>query len=159
MGCNPFISVKGQMHSVPGRLKTLKFHLWKMDRCDFDHEERVNVTELSKYAVFYLTALPLRDIANKQQQAARGTRQTIIQGYNRPLEFYSPIYKDTDAFPPVQPDQRRTLYWNPSVRTDSEGKATIECYNSNYSAPLIISAETISNGVTGTLTYSTLEHQ
>lgn len=27
---------------------------------DFDHEERVNVTELSKYAVFYLTALPLR---------------------------------------------------------------------------------------------------
>ncbi|MCS2872153.1 hypothetical protein NXW18_00010 [Bacteroides thetaiotaomicron] len=32
--------------------------------CDFDHEERVNVTELSKYAVFYLTALPLRDIAN-----------------------------------------------------------------------------------------------
>ncbi|MCS2453235.1 hypothetical protein NXW86_30250 [Bacteroides thetaiotaomicron] len=67
---------------------------------DFDHEERVNVTELSKYAVFYLTALPLRDIANKQQQAARGTRQTIIQGYNRPLEFYSPIYKDTDAFPP-----------------------------------------------------------
>lgn len=66
---------------------------------DFDHEERVNVTELSKYAVFYLTALPLRDIANKQQQAARGTRQTIIQGYNRPLEFYSPIYKDTDAFP------------------------------------------------------------
>ncbi len=126
---------------------------------DFDHEERVNVTELSKYAVFYLTALPLRDIANKQQQAARGTRQTIIQGYNRPLEFYSPIYKDTDAFPPVQPDQRRTLYWNSSVRTDSEGKATIECYNSNYSAPLIISAETISNGVTGTLTYSTLEHQ
>lgn len=126
---------------------------------DFDHEERVNVTELSKYAVFYLTALPLRDIANKQQQAARGTRQTVIQGYNRPMEFYSPIYKDIDAFLPVQPDQRRTLYWNPSVQTDNNGIVTIDCYNSNYSAPLIINVETISNGVTGTLTYSTLGNQ
>lgn len=120
---------------------------------DFDHEQRVNVTELSKYTVFYLTALPLRDIANKQQQASRGTRQTIIQGYNRPIEFYSPAYKD--ALPPVQPDQRRTLYWNPSARTDSNGIVAIDCYNSNYSAPLIISVETIINGVTGTLTYST----
>lgn len=121
---------------------------------DFDHEERVNVTELSKYVVFYLTPLPLRDIENKQQQAARGTRQTIIQGYNRPLAFYSPIYKD--ALPPVLPDQRRTLYWNPSIRTDSNGKVTIDCYNSNYSASLIIRAETISNGIVGTLTFSTL---
>lgn len=124
---------------------------------NFDHEERVNVTELSKYAVFYLTALPLRDIANKQQQAARGTRQTIIQGYSRPVEFYSPTYKD--ALPPVQPDQRRTLYWNPYLRTGSDGKVTINCYNSNYSAPLVISVETISNGITGTLTYSTLGNQ
>ncbi|MCS2389336.1 hypothetical protein NXV57_19450 [Bacteroides thetaiotaomicron] len=108
---------------------------------------------------FILQHCPCGILPTSSNKLARGTRQTIIQGYNRPLEFYSPIYKDTDAFPPVQPDQRRTLYWNPSVRTDSEGKATIECYNSNYSAPLIISAETISNGVTGTLTYSTLEHQ
>lgn len=121
---------------------------------DFDHEERVNVTELSKYAVFYLTALPLRDIANKQQQAARGTRQTIIQGYSRPMEFYTPTYKD--ALPPDQPDQRRTLYWNPTLRTDKEGRVTINCYNSNYSAPLVISVETINQGVTGVLTYSTL---
>ena len=99
MGCNPFYICEGaNAFPVPGRLKTLKFHLWKMDRAT-SITKRVNVTELSKYAVFYLTALPLRDIANKQQQAARGTRQTIIQGYNRPLEFYSPIYKDTDAFP------------------------------------------------------------
>lgn len=123
---------------------------------DFDHEERVNVTELSKYTVFYLTALPLRDIANKQQQAARGTRQTIIQGYNRPMAFYTPVYRD--ALPPVQPDQRRTLYWNPSVQTDRDGRVTIDCYNSNYSAPLIISAETISNGVTGTMTHLTLNN-
>lgn len=123
---------------------------------DFDHEERVNVSELSKYAVFYLTALPMRDITNKQQQAARGTRQTIIQGYNRPLSFYSPAYKD--ALPPVQPDQRRTLYWNPSIPTDSDGKVTIDCYNNNNSTPLIISAETISNGITGTLLHSTLSN-
>ncbi|MCS2952823.1 hypothetical protein NXY21_06505 [Bacteroides thetaiotaomicron] len=102
----------------------------------------------------------MRDIANKQQQAARGARQTIIQGYNRPLEFYSPIYKDTDAFPPSPTRSKGGLFTGILLSGQTvRGKATIECYNSNYSAPLIISAETISNGVTGTLTYSTLEHQ
>ena len=119
--------------------------------------KRVNVTELSKYAVFYLTALPW-DIANKQQQAARGTRQTGHSGYNRPLEFYSPIYKDTDAFPQSNQIKGGLFYWNSSVRTDSEGKQPSNVTNSTITLQ-IISAETISNGVTGTLTYSTLEHQ
>ena len=123
---------------------------------DFDHEERVNFVEFSKYAVFYLTSLPMRDVTNKQQQVARGSRQTIIQGYNRPLAFYSPIYND--VLPPIQSDQRRTLYRNPCIQIDSNGIVTIDCHNSNYSAPLVINVETISNGV-APLTHITLNSQ
>ncbi|MCS2309381.1 hypothetical protein NXX42_27150 [Bacteroides thetaiotaomicron] len=50
------------------------------------------MTELSKYAVFYLTALPLRDIANKQQQAARVPARRSFRDITAPLEFYSPIF-------------------------------------------------------------------
>ena len=54
-------------------------------------------------------------------------------------------------------DKRRTLYWNPTVQTDENGKAVIECYNNQYSTPLIIQAETLSNdGKLGSVTYSTV---
>lgn len=123
---------------------------------DFDHGQKINIMELSKYAIFYLVSLPNRDIVNKQQSAARGTRQTIIQGYNHPLEFYFPVYNDT--LPLITEDNRRTLYWNPSVVTDEQGKASITCYNNQYSSPIIIDAEILSNGKVGTITYSTLPY-
>ena len=57
-------------------------------------------------------------------------------------------------------DQRRTLYWNPSVKTDENGKAVIECYNNQYSTPLIIQAETLTDdGRIGTVTYSTISEE
>lgn len=81
---------------------------------------------------------------DKTYKTHRGIRYTYIQGYNQPLEFYSPAYPDGVPF--YEEDHRRTLYWNPDVRTNEQGEATIQCYNSDNSAPLIISAETLHNG-------------
>lgn len=54
-------------------------------------------------------------------------------------------------------DKRRTLYWNPSVQADENGKAVIECYNNQYSTPLIIQAETLGkDGQIGSMRYSTI---
>jgi uncharacterized protein YfaS (alpha-2-macroglobulin family) len=54
-------------------------------------------------------------------------------------------------------DKRRTLYWNPSVQADENGKAVIECYNNQYSTPVIIQAETMSkDGQIGSMKYSTI---
>ena len=41
------------------------------------------------------------------------------------------------------PDYRRTLYWNPDVKTDSNGEAKIEFYNNSTCRQLVISAEGI----------------
>lgn len=117
-------------------------------------EESLDIANLDKYVIFYLIPSPGRDVFNKNQRATLGTRQTIIQGYTPPEDFYSPAYKG--ELPDISNDRRRTLYWNPSVKTDSNGKAVIECFNNQYSTPLIISAETMSNGVSGTVTYSTI---
>lgn len=81
---------------------------------------------------------------NKTYKARRGIRHTYIQGYNEPLEFYSPAYPD--GAPLYTEDSRRTLYWNPNVKTNEKGEAVIQCYNSDNSAPLIINVETLYKG-------------
>ncbi len=104
----------------------------------------VDVSELDKYSIFYLIPLPRHDVLNKHETAALGTRQTVMQGYTPALEYYSPAYIDKELYMD-KADKRRTLYWNPTVQTDENGKAVIECYNNQYSTPLIIQAETLSN--------------
>lgn len=116
----------------------------------------VDISKLDKYCVFYLIPLPRRDVLNKSQTAVLGTRQTVIQGYTRALEYYSPAYPTKELYMD-KVDKRRTLYWNPSVEADENGKAVIECYNNQYSTPLIIQAETLSkDGQIGSMRYSTI---
>ena len=116
----------------------------------------VDISKLDKYSVFYLIPLPRRDVLNKSQSAVLGTRQTVIQGYTRPLEYYSPAYPTKELYMD-KVDNRRTLYWNPSVQADENGKAVIECYNNQYSTPLIIQAETLGkDGQIGSMRYSTI---
>jgi len=116
----------------------------------------VDISKLDKYSVFYLIPLPRRDVLNKNQSAVLGTRQTVIQGYTHALEYYSPAYPTKELYMD-KVDKRRTLYWNPSIQTDGNGKAVIECYNNQYSTPVIIQAETISkDGQIGSMKYSTI---
>lgn len=82
---------------------------------------------------------------DKSYRAARGMRQTTIQGYNRPLEFYSPAYTTLAAIDAT--DRRRTLYWNPSVVTDENGEATVMLYNAVQTTAVSIDAETIYDGI------------
>ena len=80
-------------------------------------------------------------------EAGKGVRKTWLDGYSQVKEFYHPNYS---VLPPV-PDYRRTLYWNPSVTPDKEGKAHIRFCNNSRCRKLKISAETITtNGLIGT---------
>jgi len=84
----------------------------------------------------------------KSSIAGKGVRKTWLDGYSQVKEFYSPNY---GTLPPEQ-DYRRTLYWNPSVKTDKEGKALIQFFNNSSCTNFTISAETIStDGVIGVL--------
>lgn len=50
------------------------------------------------------------------------------RGYNLVREFYSPVYNN-DGNDSRVADLRTTIYWNPSVMTDEQGKATFSFYN------------------------------
>ena len=93
---------------------------------------------------------------NKTNKARRGIRHTYIQGYNEPLEFYSPAYPD--GAPLYTEDSRRTLYWNPNVKTNEKGEAVIRCYNSDNSAPLIINVETLYKGSPSSLNIYSIDY-
>jgi hypothetical protein len=78
--------------------------------------------------------------------AGKGTRKTRMEGYSRSKEFYNPDYSEITS----EPDYRRTLYWNPSVTPNDDGKVTIQFYNNSRCNKFSISAESItSQGVTG----------
>jgi len=81
-------------------------------------------------------------------ETGKGVRKTWLDGYSQVKEFYSPNYSTL----PTEPDYRRTLYWNPAVKTDKEGKALIQFYNNSSCKSFSISAETITpQGVMGVL--------
>ena len=64
-------------------------------------------------------------------------------GYSQPIEFYSPQY--TDETMKTRPDHRTTLYWNPKVETDANGKATVRFYASDISKRYLVTLEGVSN--------------
>jgi len=81
-------------------------------------------------------------------EAGKGVRKTWLDGYSQVKEFYSPNYSTL----PTELDYRRTLYWNPAVKTDKDGKALIQFYNNSSCRNFSISAETITpQGVMGVL--------
>lgn len=56
-------------------------------------------------------------------------------------EFYSPDYSVDSLKHSHLPDFRNTLYWNPDLHTDRNGKASVEFYSSDEAARYIIRVE------------------
>ena len=74
-----------------------------------------------------------------------GVRRTLYDAYSVSNEFYSPIHQP--GTPLMESDYRRTLYWNPDVNLDKQGKAKLEFYNNGTCRALSVNAEGItSNG-------------
>ena len=71
------------------------------------------------------------------KEKQKGVRYTHFEGYNVPSTFEM---EDYSVVPPME-DFRRTLYWNPNVKTDKEGNATVEFYNNSSCTEISVSAE------------------
>lgn len=72
-------------------------------------------------------------------ESQKGLRRTHYHGYNIPETFRM---EDLNVLPPLE-NLRRTIYWDPDVRTDENGNATIKFYNNLSATELYISAEGI----------------
>lgn len=108
-------------------------------------EDTISQTKLNK--MYVRCDLTMNDHwdANKSYVDSRGIRTTLIQGYEQPVAFYSPTYSDNVDIEAIG-DKRRTLYWNPDMKTDDKGEIVINCYNASGHTAVGISAETVANG-------------
>ncbi|MBO7570304.1 MAG: hypothetical protein J6T11_08165, partial [Bacteroidaceae bacterium] len=70
-------------------------------------------------------------------ESQKGLRRTYFQGFNIPSTFQMEEY---NVIPPMA-DFRRTIYWNPDIRTDKDGKAKVEFFNNSTCQEMYISTE------------------
>ena len=95
-------------------------------------------------------AVNLQSMADEGRRVVYRDRRYILQGFNVADDFYHPDYQRT---PPAEgaKDYRRTLYWNPDLQLDAEGKADITFFTS--SKPSILSVEANGQAADGTLLF------
>jgi hypothetical protein len=79
---------------------------------------------------------------NPSDEKAAGVSVSTIMGFEVIKEFYSPSYEA-----PAQTniaDYRSTVYWNPSVTTDKDGKAQVIFWNTDERTTMRVSLEGMS---------------
>lgn len=65
-----------------------------------------------------------------------------VGGFSKTRQFYSPRYGENSQ--PTVSDLRSTIYWNPTVKTDENGTATLRFYTADRSSLYRVVAEGIS---------------
>ena len=68
-----------------------------------------------------------------------GTRNTTFKGYSQAISYYHRDYSETAL--PDTADYRRTLYWNPRVETDYQGRFSLKFYNNARTKRIAVQAE------------------
>ena len=64
-------------------------------------------------------------------------------GYSSPAEFYNPAYDTPGEQSGGTPDLRTTVYWNPSLRIDASGHASLEFYATDSTRDYVVEIEGI----------------
>ncbi len=79
--------------------------------------------------------------ARKSDPGKKGMETTILAGYSRFREFYSPSYEKDGSY---DADTRSTLYWNPYIITNKKTpRFRIEFYNNDFSKKLLLVLEAL----------------
>ena len=76
-------------------------------------------------------------------RATSRDRRYILPGFSAPEEFYQPDYSNKPL--PSTKDYRRTLYWNPDLQLDDNGKAEFRFFGNGKQTHLSVRAEGLAN--------------
>jgi hypothetical protein len=70
-------------------------------------------------------------------ESDKGLRRTYFQGFNKASTFKT---EDYNVIPPMA-DFRRTIWWQPDITADEQGKAKVEFFNNSTCEEMYISVE------------------
>ena len=85
------------------------------------------------------TRVALFPYADGSRRPLYENSRLTVEGFSHPAEFYSPDY--SKQTPPEPTDYRRTLYWNPNLKLDENGKAHVTLYNNSRTTKVTVEAE------------------
>ena len=81
----------------------------------------------------------LHRLPGNERRVTYRDRRYILHGFAYQEDFYHPDYSRQQ---PKQPtDYRRTLYWNPDLRLDEQGRAHVTFYNNCRKTQICVEAE------------------
>ncbi len=85
------------------------------------------------------TTLAYYPFRNEERREIYRNRRFVLPGFASCGEFYNPDYSNRtpDA---DHADYRRTLYWNPNVRLDKNGRAEVKFFNNTRTTTLSVEA-------------------
>ena len=66
-------------------------------------------------------------------------------GYQKPVEFYAPIYDTPESKVSGTPDFRSTIFWKPDLMVSDDGKASFKFYTSDFPTTYSVVMEGLSN--------------
>ena len=128
-------------------VKSLQLHtrngveiLNRLSYCNPDASYLIDAIMDMKCRYFIVVAELYDEVYNDSR---KGMRQTFYEGYSPVKECYN-LKSTEEALGSL--NYRRTLYWNPDVRTDAEGKANIRLFNNGTCRKMEISAEGCDSG-------------
>ena len=86
-----------------------------------------------------IVATDIRRYPDKSQRVVYRDRRYILNGFAFQEDFYHPDYQ---RYPPKdgQKDYRRTLYWNPELKLDANGRAHVQLFNNSQKTIITIDA-------------------
>lgn len=115
-------------------------YLWNLDKVVVYTDYSPRNDRRGKYRGSELPSvtIDLHLLDDGVERLYRKNRFWKMKGFSIPDEFYSPDYSKQ---PLPKEDYRRTLYWNPNVKLDANGRATINLYNNSSTSILQVSVE------------------
>ena len=90
----------------------------------------------SNYPENIIAVYPYPDASRRAEYR---DRRYLLNGFAEPAEFYSPNYSRY-KLPEGQKDYRRTLYWNPNLKLDAEGRARVTLFNNSRTTQIEVEA-------------------
>ena len=86
-----------------------------------------------------IVAMDLRRYPDKSQRIVYRDRRYVLDGFAYQEDFYHPDYLRN---PPIegQKDYRRTLYWNPELKLDVNGRVHVTLYNNSQKTTIAVDA-------------------
>ncbi len=132
IGIQPLVIVDGVQQSLSTDVKTF---LQNYDPTNIDFVEVLKGPQAAAYGLYGAGGVILINTTNTKKDISQFNDQGLStiypKGYFRHSDFAAPDYTKKEVKQSSFPDMRSTLYWNPGVLTDNNGKASIDFFTAD----------------------------